>query len=352
MILRSSAPRLRGIASLVSLAPKAAQPYLQLARVDRPVGTYLVLLPALSGLALSAPVGCLPDMGLVAIFSAGAFLMRGAGCTVNDMWDRKFDASVERTRQRPLASGAVSLPGAAAFLAGQLALGLGCLLQLNVATGALGVTCLPLVALYPALKRVTHYPQVALGLAMNWGALMGASATLGSASGGLLPTLAALASGSPAAPQPELLPAQLAQALYHTFLATPEALAVLPLYLGCACWTVVYDTLYAHQDREEDRALQLKSTALLLGKEGSRSALMAGTAGAGGLWLLAGHLAGLGLPFALGAGAATAHLAWQVSTAEWDNKHNLAERFLSNSTTGALLLGGVVAGKLAAGLPA
>ena len=343
----------------VDVAPRALQPYLRLARVDRPIGTRLVLLPALSGLALCAPPGCLPDPALAALFACGALLMRGAGCTVNDMWDRRFDAAVSRTAARPLASGALSLPAAAAFLGAQLGASLWCLLQLNLATGALGLACLPLVALYPALKRVTHLPQVALGLAMNWGALMGASATLGGASGGIVAGLAA--PGAPLQlPQPLLqalgalagsggggeASASVAEALHAALLSSPEAAAVLPLYLGCACWTVVYDTLYAHQDREEDRALRLKSTALLLGREHSRSALLAGTAAAGGAWLCAGHLAGLGAPYALGAAAATAHLAWQVRTAEWDNRQNLADRFVSNRHTGALLLAGVVAGKL------
>jgi 4-hydroxybenzoate polyprenyltransferase len=345
----------------VDAAPRALQPYLRLARVDRPIGTRLVLLPALSGLALCAPPGCLPDPALAALFACGALLMRGAGCTVNDMWDRRFDAAVSRTAARPLASGALSLPAAAAFLGAQLGASLWCLLQLNLATGALGLACLPLVALYPALKRVTHLPQVALGLAMNWGALMAATATRGGASGGIV---AGLAAAPPALqlPQPllqalgalggsgggEAATAGLAEALHASLLGSPEAAAVLPLYLGCACWTVVYDTLYAHQDREEDRALRLKSTALLLGVEGSRGALLAGAAAAGAGWLAAGQLAGLGTPAALGAGAATAHLAWQVATADWNDRANLGARFVSNQTTGALLLGGIVAGKLLA----
>jgi 4-hydroxybenzoate polyprenyltransferase len=259
----------------------------------------------------------------------------------------------------------VGLGGAAAFLAGQLGLGLWCLLQLNLATGVLGVACLPLVAVYPALKRVTHLPQVALGLAMNWGALMGASATLGGASGGIVeglastgalpqPVLALLGAFAalplPAAPAAALAPAPaaapLGDTLHAIFLASPEASAVLPLYLGFACWTVVYDTLYAHQDREEDKALRLKSTAVLLGREHSRGALLGLSALAGGCWFAAGHLAGLGLPYALGASAATAHLAWQVATAQWDDRANLAQRFVSNKLTGAMLLSGIVAGKL------
>jgi 4-hydroxybenzoate polyprenyltransferase len=366
------APAPAPAAWLVEAAPRALQPYLRLARVDRPVGTYLVLLPALSGLALAAPPGALPDPALAALFAAGALLMRGAGCTVNDMWDRRFDAAVTRTAGRPLASGELGLPAAAAFLAAQLGAGLWCLLQLNLATGALGVACLPLVALYPALKRVTHLPQVALGLAMNWGALMGATATLGGASGGIVAGLAA-APLPPPAPLLQALgafgslgsasasggggggggagaaaTATLAESLHHCLLATPQAAAVLPLYLGCAAWTVVYDTLYAHQDREEDRALRLKSTALLLGVEGSRPALLAGAAAAGAGWLCAGHLAGLGAPFVVGAGAATAHLAWQVATADWGDRANLGARFVSNQWTGALLLAGIVGGKLLA----
>ena len=366
--------------SWITRLPAPLQPYLRLARVDRPVGTWLVLLPAWAGLALCAPPGALPSLQHALLFGSGAFLMRGAGCTVNDMWDRNFDGAVSRTAGRPLPSGAVSLGGAGAFLGAQLGVGLWCLLQLNGAATAAGVACLPLVALYPALKRFTHAPQVALGLAMNYGVVVAAAATRGGAGGGsveaargalewagagvggggaadallrarealrgAVPWVAADGAGSGGGCDPLLL-------LHHVFLGAEggAAVAVLPLYLGCAAWTVVYDTLYAHQDRAEDEALGLRSTAVWLG--GGRAANVAAlgglTAVAGGLWGAAGAAAGLAWPFYVGAGAATAHLGWQVGTAVLSDRDNLGRRFLSNRVTGALLLAGVVAGRLVQG---
>jgi 4-hydroxybenzoate polyprenyltransferase len=341
--------------------------------VERPVGTWLVLLPAWSGLALCAAPGALPSASLALLFAAGAFLMRGAGCTVNDMWDRRFDAAVSRTAGRPLARGEVGLPSAAAFLGAQLTAALWCLLQLNGAAGAAGVACVPLVALYPALKRLTHAPQAALGLAMNSGVVVAAAATRGDGAGGSVEALRAALGGAGGAPAEGALAALEAlrgvgrggaaaaagappsgappdELLHHVLLAG-EGGAVLPFYLGCAAWTVVYDTLYAHQDRREDAALGLRSTAVWLGGGRTRNvaALGALTAAAGGLWAAAGAAAGLGAPFFVGAGAATAHLAWQVATARLDDRDNLAARFASNKWTGTLLLAGVVAGRVAQG---
>ena len=292
--------------------------------------------------------------------------MRGAGCTVNDMWDRRFDAAVSRTRARPLASGKLGMLSATAFLGAQLGAGLWCLLQLNFATGVLGVACLPLVALYPSLKRVTYYPQVALGFAMNWGILMGAAAVRGGTGGGLVeglrgrdllpePALSALEAfsrlghscgGVNGALAPPMTTPDLSNIFHEVFLSTPGAAAVLPLFLGAAAWTVVYDTLYAHQDRDEDAALGLRSTALLMGRERSRVALSVLTAGMGGAWLIAGQWAGMGWPYSLGVAAATAHVAWQVTTADWDDKENLASRFASNKYVGGLLVASCALGRL------
>lgn len=176
------------------------------------MGTWLVLLPGYWGLALAAAPGSLPSLPLALVFGAGAFVMRSAGCTLNDMWDRRFDAQVARTSQRPLARGTVSMPAAWAFLGAQLSAGLALLLTLPPDAVALGCAIVPVVCLYPALKRVTYLPQVVLGLAMNWGAVMGWAAVHG---GGI----AGIASGGAAA-----------------------------LYGGAVLWTVVYDTVYAHQE--------------------------------------------------------------------------------------------------------
>lgn len=294
-------------------APAAAVPFLKLARVDRPVGTALLLWPSLWSIALAAPAGGLPDLHLMALFTAGAFVMRGAGCTINDMWDRDIDASVARTASRPLAAGTVTLPAAGAFLAAQLAAGLAVLTQLNTFSIALGAASLLPVALYPAAKRVTAWPQAVLGLTFNWGALLGWAAVHGS-------------------------------------LALP---VVLPLYAGCAAWTVVYDTIYAHQDKADDAALGLRSSALTLGDAASRPALTALSLAAGGGWAAAG-VALAGTPLAVGGayfagvGALTAHSLWCVHTAQWGDRANLNARFVSNQWAGALLLAGILAGKLVA----
>lgn len=154
------------------------QPFLKLARMDRPIGTYLCLLPALWGLSLSAP-GFVPDLTHVGTFVAGAFLVRGAGCTINDILDVDIDRQVERTRKRPLASGQLSIPQAVGFLGLQLSAGLALLLTLNEPTILLGCICVPLIGVYPLMKRVTDYPQAWLGVCFNWGVLMGATTSAG-----------------------------------------------------------------------------------------------------------------------------------------------------------------------------
>lgn len=185
----------------------AIDPYLRLIRFDRPIGTWLLFWPCGWSIALAAAPGCAPDIGLLALFATGAFVMRGAGCTINDMWDRKIDRRVERTRERPLASGELTQLDALVFLAAQLGVGAQVLLQLNGYSIGLGVASLGLVVVYPLMKRVTYWPQLVLGAAFNWGALLGWSAVHG-------------------------------QVLWS---------ACAPLYAAGVCWTIVYDTIYAHQ---------------------------------------------------------------------------------------------------------
>lgn len=207
-------------------APLTVRPYLRLMRLDRPIGTWLLLFPCWWGLAL-APLSDASDwrgVWLAALFTVGAVVMRGAGCTVNDILDRRIDAKVQRTRTRPIPSGQVSVRQAVAFLAAQLLVGLVILLQFNTSTILLGVASLALVFPYPLMKRITWWPQLWLGLTFNWGALMGWSAV----TGGLdWPALA--------------------------------------LYAAGVFWTLGYDTVYAHQDKEDDARIGVKSTALRLG---------------------------------------------------------------------------------------
>lgn len=203
----------------------AISPYVRLMRMDRPIGTYLLFWPCAWSIALSANAGCWPDLYMLALFASGALIMRGAGCTINDLWDRDIDKKVERTRNRPLASGEVTPFDAIVFLSAQLSLGLLVLLQLNLECIMLGACSLGLVVTYPLMKRITYWPQLVLGMAFNWGALLGWCATQGSV----------------------------------------DWSACLPLYLSGICWTIIYDTIYAHQDKKDDVQIGVKSTALRFG---------------------------------------------------------------------------------------
>jgi 4-hydroxybenzoate polyprenyltransferase len=285
------------------IAPAALRPYLKLARLDRPIGTWLLLFPCWWGLALASQGW--PDPAAALAFALGALVMRGAGCTFNDIVDRDFDARVERTRARPLPSGAVSLRGAIAFLVLQLLVAFAILLTFNRFTVALGIASLALVFTYPFMKRITWWPQAFLGLTFNWGALMGWSA----ATGGL--------------DLPPLL-----------------------LYAGAIAWTIGYDTIYAHQDKEDDALIGVRSTARLFA-ESSRSwiALFYGLALAG--FAAAGAAAGLGWPFWLALLGAGLQLGWQVKALRIDDPSDCLARFRSNRWIGWILLAGILAARLA-----
>ncbi|MGV1013601.1 MAG: 4-hydroxybenzoate octaprenyltransferase [Methyloceanibacter sp.] len=283
-------------------APSTLVPYLRLARADRPIGFFLLALPcfwsvALAGRSIGAPY---PDFWLLFLFTAGAIVMRAAGCTYNDIVDRDLDAKVARTRSRPLPSGQVTLTQASLFM-GLLALtGLAVLLSFNRFTILLGLTVLPIVALYPFVKRVSHWPQAVLGLAFNWGALMGWAAVL------------AHLDWAPAI-----------------------------LYAGAVAWTVGYDTIYAHQDREDDDLIGLKSTALKFGHATKPwLALLYGFAWAA--IAVAGMLAGGGVIFLLGMILVAAHLVWQVVTLDIDDPENCLIRFRSNRDLGLIVFAAIV----------
>ena len=297
------------------IAPGPARPYLRLARLDRPIGTWLLLYPCWWGmaLALGAAGGSGVDAWRVAwlavLFAVGAVVMRGAGCVVNDILDRDFDARVARTSTRPIPSGQVSVAQALAYLAGLLALGLAILLQFNPPTIWLGVASLALVFPYPLMKRITWWPQLFLGLTFNWGALMGWTAITG----------AAEPSGA--------------------------VLAPLALYAAGVVWTLGYDTIYAHQDKEDDARIGVRSTALRLGPAsrawvgGFYAATVAGLAAAG----LLAELSPLFLaPLAL----AALQLAWQ--TARWgpDDPADCLAKFKSNKWFALLVLLALAAGSV------
>jgi 4-hydroxybenzoate polyprenyltransferase len=277
-------------------APAWVRPYLRLARLDRPIGAWLLLLPCWWSVGLAAVRAAAPiDLWHATLFFLGAFAMRGAGSTWNDIVDRDLDGRVERTRSRPIPSGQVGVPGAAAFLALQALLGLAVLLQFNRFTIFVGLASLAVVAVYPFMKRVTYWPQIVLGLAFSWGALMGWPARFGRLD------------------QPALL-----------------------LYAGAICWVIGYDTIYAHQDREDDAFIGIKSTALLFGTR-TRPMLAVFFLAAVGFIGWAGWSAGAGVVFALGLLAFAAHLAWQIGRLDIDDPALCLKLFKSNRDAGLIL---------------
>ncbi|MBO6678379.1 4-hydroxybenzoate octaprenyltransferase [Parvibaculum sp.] len=284
-------------------APAFFRPYARLARLDRPIGWWLLLLPCWWSVALASEGW--PSLALLVLFFIGAVAMRGAGCTWNDIVDRDIDAAVARTRSRPIPSGAVSVAAAWTFLLVQCLAGLAVLLTFNSFAIALGFSSLLLVAIYPFMKRITYWPQFVLGLAFNWGALMGWAAVEGSLS------------------------------------AAPVL-----LYLGAIAWTVGYDTIYAHQDREDDALIGVKSTALKFGASTKKW-----------LWFFygvmavalvaAGAAAGLGFFFYPVAALALALLVWQIVTLDIDDPARCLRLFRSNRDFGLIVFVAIVAGQVA-----
>lgn len=286
--------------------PEALRPFARLARWDRPIGWWLLLLPCWwsSALAADSIDKGFPSIAALILFLVGAIAMRGAGCTYNDIVDRDLDIAVARTRARPIPSGQVSVTAATMFLLVQLAVGLVVLLQFNSFTIWLGLGSLLLVALYPFLKRVTNWPQIGLGLAFSWGALLGWTAETG--------TLAA---------------------------------APLFLYAGGVLWTIGYDTVYAIQDIEDDGLIGVRSTALLFGP---RVGIAVAIFYAGAIILFATALALADAEWAAFAGltVGSMQLAWQASrTSRADSDRALA-LFRSNRTFGLILFVGIVADSL------
>ena len=286
-----------------ALLPAPAKPYARLARLDRPIGAWLLLWPCWWSAALAAVAGGRPwpDPWHLALFAIGAVAMRGAGCTYNDIVDRDIDARVARTRSRPIPSGQVSVRSAWAFLIAQALLGFVVLLQFNGFAILLGIASLAVVAAYPFMKRITFWPQAVLGLAFSWGALMGWAAAFGRLD---------------AAP--------------------------LVLYAGCILWTIGYDTIYAHQDKDDDALIGMRSTARLFGPR-TRPMLAAFYAGAVLLLGAAGWLAGARGLFFAGLAFAALHLAWQVARLETEDPALCLRLFRSNREVGWLLFLGLLA---------
>jgi 4-hydroxybenzoate polyprenyltransferase len=345
-------------------------PYFRLARLDKPIGTTLLLWPCMWSIAMAAPTGCLPDLATMGLFSVGAVVMRGAGCTINDYWDRDIDGHVTRTAARPIANGEVSPTAALAFFAAQCVTGLGVLLQLPPQTLVLGAASLPLVVAYPLAKRYTKYPQFVLGLTFNWGAMLGWAAVrngarngqalqldagrgvttasgsageCGAGSGtdtglGAVTTIMDGSGGGGVGDRAVITLGEVATlyaelACEAPFTSGEFFTVLLPLYGGAVCWTLVYDTLYAHQDKTDDRRLGLHSTALTFGDAGTKPVLFGFSFLALGGIAMAGHGAGLAgaWPFYAGLGTGAAQLAWQVGGADLEDPKDLWRRFVSNN---------------------
>ncbi len=275
-------------------APRPLRPYLTLARMDRPIGTWLLVLPCWWGVTLASDGP--PDGALLVLFAIGALVMRGAGCTINDIVDRDIDARVARTAGRPIPRGDVSVVQAFAFLGIQLGIGLVIVLQLNTYTIWLAISSLGLVVLYPFAKRVTYWPQLVLGLTFNWGALVGWASVRGQLD---WPAVA--------------------------------------LYTGGVFWTLGYDTIYAHQDKKDDLEAGVKSSALAL-QDRTRTWLFVFYGLTILLFSAAGYFLNASPVFFAGVIVCSAHLLWQVGSVDIDDPRNCSAKFRSNRDFGLAML--------------
>lgn len=282
--------------------PAPVRPYCRLARLDRPIGTWLLLLPCWWSLALATDGW--PNLYYIVLFGAGALLMRGAGCTINDLADREFDAKVARTATRPIANGDVSPFQAMLFLGLQLGLGLLVLLQFNTYTVWLGISSLGIIVIYPFMKRITYWPQACLGLAFNWGALVGWTAEAG---------------------QLQVAP--------------------VVMYAAGFFWTLGYDTIYAHQDKADDIRVGVKSTALKFGEK--TKPWISGFYGISLLLMAAsGYLVGLSWVYYAGLVLCGGQMIWQIKTLDIDNPKNCLVRFKSNRNFGLVLTAAIIAAQV------
>lgn len=280
---------------------RKAHPYVELMRLEKPIGSWLLFWPGAWSIAManySLQEGL--NWKLLGLFGVGSIVMRGAGCTINDLWDRRIDRLVERTQSRPLAANRLTPLQAVVFLGGQLTIGLAILLQLNWPSVLLGAASLLPVVLYPLMKRVTYWPQFVLGMTFNWGALLGWTATLG------------------------------------TF--NPHVL--LPLYTAGISWTMLYDTIYALQDIKDDLQANVKSTAIKFGEN-----VKIWLAGFGcistGSFIYAGGQNAMGPIYYTGVTLAAVHMAWQVYTLKRHDVMDCLRKFKSNRWVGAIIFAGI-----------
>ncbi|KAL1555010.1 Palmitoyl-protein thioesterase 1 [Salvia divinorum] len=285
--------------------PEKVRPYAQLARLDKPIGTWLLAWPCMWSITMAAAPESLPDIKMMMLFGTGALLLRGAGCTINDLLDQDIDTKVARTRSRPIASGVLSPFRGICFLGFQLLLGLEILLQLNNYSRVLGASSLLLVFSYPLMKRLTYWPQAYLGLTFNWGALLGWAAVRGNL----------------------------------------DLAVVIPLYASGVFWTLVYDTIYAHQDKEDDMRVGVKSTALRFGDSTKVWISGFGAACISSL-ALSGHNANLEWPYYVFLAAGSTQLAWQIFTVDLSSRADCNRKFVSNKWFGAIICTGILFGRV------
>ncbi|SAI52046.1 UbiA prenyltransferase family protein [Bordetella ansorpii] len=282
--------------------PRSWRPYMRLCRMDRPIGTWLTLLPCIAALIQAA--GGLPDLGRLIVFSLGALLMRGIGCTVNDMWDRDIDKHVERTRFRPLTSGQITMKQAIVFLVAQLLVCASLLFFINGMSRWLAVAVLPFVFIYPFCKRITYWPQAVLGICFNWGMLMAWSDTQ------------------------NIVP-----------------LAAIAMWLGAVLWQIGYDSIYAYVDVRDDRSLGLRSTAMRFADQGKLwiGGFYVATLA---LWTWGGYAMGLGWGYYVGMLALAAHLGWQLAIFNLQRPDRNFMLFRANLWVGVILVAAALAGTL------
>jgi 4-hydroxybenzoate polyprenyltransferase len=298
--------------NITNLSPKILEPYIKLMRLDKPAPIYLAFWPgawAILG-AASYQHASIPDFYLLGVFAVGAIAMRSAGCIVNDIWDRKLDKQVERTKDRPLASGQVGLPMAVALLGTNLTVALSALLQLNLTTQVLGACCLFPVAFYPAAKLFTNWPQAILGLTFNWGALMGWSAVLCSST----------------------------SQIQNIFSFLPAV----ALYAACVNWTLFYDTIYAFQDKEHDKKVGIKSTALHLENNIRKWLLGFSSLSVANLGLF-GWMTYQEPIYYISLGLAMAHFLKQIFFVRYSSPESCNKQFKSNNTIGVIIGFGLLA---------
>lgn len=304
-LIKARTERNAGLGPIISKLPQKLIPYAELMRLEKPAGTHLLYLPCTFSTLIAAAATMAPITSVVSalgLMGIGSVIMRGAGCTINDLSDRKMDAKVLRSVERPLASQRVSIPAARRFLALQTFAGMGVLALLPSQTWGLAMMSLPIVAIYPLCKRFTYYPQFVLGACFKWGALLG-YASLG------LPT---------------------------------NWSVVLPLYAGSWAWCVAYDTIYAHQDKKFDIKAGVKSTALAWGKNTKK--ICTGLAVfQTGMFALAGfNTAMIGPGFVTGLGILTYRFFRMIQNVDLDNVDDCDKHFKENITSGYYFTGGLV----------